>query len=372
MLQEKVIVGVNDLLTLHPEVAAEADGWDPSTVVAKSSKRLSWKCIKGHKWEASVYKRTRVGSVCPVCSNQHKICRGFNDLLTKFPEIAKEADGWDPSYVTPGSSKRLSWKCIKKHKWITTPAQRTGANKSGCPFCANRKVWVRFNDLLTKFPEIAKEADGWDPSTLLAGALKKMPWQCAKGHKWEASVYKRTKKGNRCPFCAGKKLCVGFNDLQSKSPEIAKEADGWDPSTVLFGSKKKMPWKCLKGHTWEAAVDKRTREGTGCRTCAEYGFDPDKPTWFYLMKREGEQQFGITNHIKERIKYHSDRGWSELQTKGPHDGNELEAIEKKLKKWLRKEVGLVKGKTENWYTSKMEVHSLAELKEKSGVETSFF
>ncbi len=39
---------------------------------------------------------------------------------------------------------------------------------------------------------------------------------------------------------------------------------------------------------------------------------------------------------------------------------------------VEKKVGLVPDKQENWYTSKMEVHSLAELKEKSGIETSIF
>tara|TARA_Y100001968_G_scaffold289276_1_gene292190 strand:+ start:786 stop:914 length:129 start_codon:yes stop_codon:yes gene_type:complete len=39
---------------------------------------------------------------------------------------------------------------------------------------------------------------------------------------------------------------------------------------------------------------------------------------------------------------------------------------------VKKEIGSVKGTTENWYTSKLEVHFLAELKEKSGIETSIF
>ena len=46
--------------------------------------------------------------------------------------------------------------------------------------------------------------------------------------------------------------------------------------------------------------------------------------------------------------------------------------ERKLKKWLKKEIGVVPDKTENWYISQMEVHSLSELKEKSGIKTSIF
>ena len=37
----KLVAGINDLATLHPEVAAEADGWDPSKIVAGSGKKLS-------------------------------------------------------------------------------------------------------------------------------------------------------------------------------------------------------------------------------------------------------------------------------------------------------------------------------------------
>ena len=54
------------------------------------------------------------------------------------------------------------------------------------------------------------------------------------------------------------KVTKGVNDLKTKFPKIAKEADGWDPTTVRYGSKKKMPWKCTAhGHTWERAVTTR-------------------------------------------------------------------------------------------------------------------
>jgi hypothetical protein len=57
---------------------------------------------------------------------------------------------------------------------------------------------------------------------------------------------------------------------------------------------------------------------------------------------------------------------------GPFPGEQVLATEKKLKKWLRREVGLVPGTHENWFTAKLEVNSLAELKAVSGVETDLF
>ena len=90
------------------------------------------------------------------------------------------------------------------------------------------------------------------------------------------------------------------------------------------------------------------------------------------MQRFGEQQFGITNNFKNREQDHKRYGWSLIEVSGPHSGKEVWETEKQLKKWLRQEIGLVPDKHENWYTSNMEVHSLAELKEKSGIETSIF
>ena len=39
-------------------------------------------------------------------------------------------------------------------------------------------------------------------------------------------------------------------------------------------------------------------------------------------------------------------------------GDLVLSTEKKLKQWLKKEVGLVPGTTENWFTAKLEVTSL--------------
>jgi hypothetical protein len=45
--------------------------------------------------------------------------------------------------------------------------------KSGCPIYSGNQVLAGFNDLKTKFPEIASEAYGWDPATSLPGSNKK-------------------------------------------------------------------------------------------------------------------------------------------------------------------------------------------------------
>ena len=90
------------------------------------------------------------------------------------------------------------------------------------------------------------------------------------------------------------------------------------------------------------------------------------------MKRKNEQQLGITNDIATRMRTHRSKGWQEVDKTGPNNGQIVLDLETELKKWLKEKIGFVEGTTENWYTSKMEVHSLAELKEKSGIETTIF
>ena len=63
----KLLKGFNDLATTHPDIAAEAYGWDPSTVTRGMDKPRKWMCSLGHKWSTEVIVRTR-GSGCPSCS----------------------------------------------------------------------------------------------------------------------------------------------------------------------------------------------------------------------------------------------------------------------------------------------------------------
>ena len=368
----KVLAGFNDLATTHPQLAKEADGWDPSTLTSGSNKKVAWCCHSGHEWEAQVNNRTSHKTGCPVCSGK-KLLTGFNDLATKFPELAKGADGWDPRQTLAGSALKLSWKCEAGHTWKAHLYTRTPPVSAGCPVCTGQKVLAGFNDLATQFPEVAAEAHGWDPKTVTpASNNKKRSWKCPKGHLYLATPAQRTSRGCNCPVCSGRQVLAGFNDLATLFPEIAAEADGWDPTKVAKASNQKKDWKCsICGHKWRALVNSRTR-GSSCPECAVYGFKKNLPAWFYLLERPGEQQLGVTNYKEDRLTHHGRGGWVEVEVVGPADGTLVLETEKKLKEWLRAEVDLVPGTHENWFTAKLEVRSLAELKAKSGVETELF
>jgi uncharacterized Zn-finger protein len=266
-----VLAGFNDLATTHPDTADEADGWNVTTVSFGFHKKVTWRCSPyGHTWHAAVCDRTR-GTCpnCPYCSGR-AVWPGFNDLATTHPDIAAEADEWDATTVSKGSNKKMPWRCSAHgHTWLATVNSRTGQNHN-CPYCSGQAVWPGFNDLATTHQFVAGEADGWDATTVSKGSNKKMPWRCsAHGHTWLATVINRAMKKSNCPYCSGNAVLAGFNDLMTTHPDIAAEADEWDTTTVTKGSKKQLPWKCLKhGHKWQAAVGNRTGQEQNCPYCS--------------------------------------------------------------------------------------------------------
>ena len=197
--------------------------------------------------------------------------------------------------------------------------------------------------------------DGIQRNSLLSN--KRMPWICSKeqGEHGSATAWQRI----QVPLLRWKEAIKGENDLQTLFPELAKEADGWDPATTHAGAHARKDGSALvtSGHT----VKDRTGEDKNCCPfCADHGFNRDKDAWIYLMERPGEQQIGITNDLKTRTKTHQSNGWNLLETVGPIYGDTAYKTER-TKEWLKKEIWTVKGR-ENWETSRMEVSSLADLK----------
>jgi plastocyanin len=308
----RVIENETDLATKFPKLALRAIGWDPKKVSPFSKKKYLWRCPKGHQYEMAPSNHAIQKQNCPICANK-KTLAGFNDLKTLNPKLAKEAYGWDPSTVTVGSGKKLKWQCKKGHIWTTTVSNRS--NGTACGICTNRIIEKNYNDLKTKFPAIAKQAHGWDPSKIMAGSSKRVKWRCKKGHIWTTTVVGRVSNNSGCPVCVNQKLLTGYNDLATTYPAFAKEAYGWDPSKVLTGGNKKVAWKCPKGHVYKSLISSRTSQNQGCSICSgrqvlsgfndvatkfpeiasqAYGWDPKKFTYGSSKKQKWKCANGHT------------------------------------------------------------------------------
>ena len=69
----RAVEGINDLVTLKPELAAEWSSKNnplkPTMVTVGSHKKVIWKGKCGHEWTATVKSRAISGTGCPYCSH---------------------------------------------------------------------------------------------------------------------------------------------------------------------------------------------------------------------------------------------------------------------------------------------------------------
>jgi DNA-directed RNA polymerase subunit RPC12/RpoP len=269
-----------------------------------------------------------------------------------------------------GSAKKHLWECELGHQWQEAPKKRTNRG-DGCPYCSGRRVLIGFNDLVTTHPELAKELLNSDPLTISMGSAKKHLWECELGHRWHESAKKRAIRGDGCPYCSGRRVLIGFNDLVSTHPELAKELVNSDPLTISLGSGKKHLWQCKFGHRWKADVKHRT-QGRGCPSCAQSGFDPNKDAWIYFLEHPDWEmlQIGITNFPDDRLATHIHLGWNVLELHGAIDGHIARQWETDILRVLRKKhavvgsteiAGKFTGYTESWMKSSFPISSLKEL-----------
>jgi hypothetical protein len=166
-------------------------------------------------------------------------------------------------------------------------------------------------------------------------------------------------------------LHVGFNDLATTHPELAQEADGWDPTLLIAGSKEKMNWKCQLGHTWIARLNSRS-QGSGCPSCAKTGFDPNQLGFLYLIDHFDLQMFqiGITNFPDKRLDKHGRSGWEIIDLRGPMDGHLTQQLETNCLHALEKrgavlghkaEIDKFDGYSEAWTKASLNVTSIKQI-----------
>ena len=206
-----------------------------------------------------------------------------NSIVMHNPELLKEWDygknhNIDPTTISYGSNIKVWWLCELGHSYKATVSHRTGKKATSCPICAGQQILSGYNDLASKRPDLLEEWDYgknmWiDPHLIGPNySTKKVWWKCEKGHTYEATPHKRN-SGRNCPYCAGRKVWIGYNDLESQYPEIVKDwdyelNDNLKPTDVVCGSNKVVYWKCHKcGFQWKLSVIKNIKRKKKCKNC---------------------------------------------------------------------------------------------------------
>ena len=229
----------------------------------------------------------KIDIIKPIKTGQENKFISLSDIYPKLVnewdfeknnKLINKRDGnvLTPDVVAPGSHQKVFWKCFYGHEWSSRISNRTYLGQ-GCPICSGQSILAGYNDLATTNPILAAE---WHPTKNMpltpnlvgAGSTKKVWWlnnTC--GHEWIAEIRSRH-QGANCPYCTGKQILIGFNDLATTHPDIAKQ---WHdvlngtlrPTDVTAGSGRKVYWICDKGHQWSASIEKRTN-GRRCPICS--------------------------------------------------------------------------------------------------------
>lgn len=203
--------GINDIMTLAPELAAEWDseknaGILPQEVALHSNQKRFWKCEAGHKWSASPNNRSK-GEGCPYCAGK-SLLPNINSLAKLKPELSKEWNYEKNSTLTPSDvaaydNRLYWWRCKEGHEWQASPSNRS--NGKGCPYCKRKKPIQGKNDFATFHPEIAIEwhperNQPFTPDMFFPSNIQKRWWLCEQGHVWATSIAARV-RGVTCPIC---------------------------------------------------------------------------------------------------------------------------------------------------------------------------
>ncbi len=183
------------------------------------------------------------------------------------------------------------------------------------------KAIMNKNRISVQFPELARE---WHPtkngdlrfSDMTSSSGRKVWWVCSEGHEWEARIADRT-SNHGCPYCAGKKVLPGVNDLQTLFPTIAEE---WNyqrnqelqPHSVTAKSHRKVWWICSKGHEWESTVKNRTLNESKCPYCSgklAISGENDIATKFPNLMKEWNFERNIGVNPSQQLQYSNRKVW---------------------------------------------------------------
>ena len=311
------------------------DDLKPEEFTANSNKDVWWKCSKGHVWHASIANRSKGNGcpVCnserktsfPEYALAYYLKRSGLDVVHSYRAKGYELDIYIPSLKIAIEYDGYYWhknrmrKDIEKNYKCKKDGIKLYRLREGLPplndssidyivqenqknlskvleavlseiigDCISvdmetdavaienlRVLTEKENSLFFSNPETTGE---WHyekngvlkPEHFAPNSHRKVWWKCQIGHEWQASIANRN-KGRGCPYCSGKKVLPGYNDLQTVNPALANEWNyekntGVRPMDVTPNSNKKAWWICSNGHEWEAKINNRNN-GNGCPIC---------------------------------------------------------------------------------------------------------
>lgn len=158
------------------------------------------------------------------------------------------------------------------------------------------------------------------PSDVAEKSGKSAFWKCNKGHTWTSKISDMSSKHLGCPYCSGRRVSAE-NNLEKLFPIIANQWDysknSFSPSEVTAYSSKKAWWLCKKGHSWQAPINNRVTNGTGCPFCNNKSTSFPEQALLYYCRQVYKD---VISRDKEAIGKELDIYIPEINTAVEYDG----------------------------------------------------
>lgn len=185
-------------------------------------------------------------------------------------------DDWNKVISRPTSTRKLKWKCSRcgtHYKSIVRTMLRAEKLTGWpCPVCANLVLVKGYNDLKTRYPNIADKLNsGLDPERIIFSKKTPIEFVCDKGHVFNKTIAKML-KDDSCPICHSGGYLSENAQLANEWDSEANIADPDTPDSMdglLVGSNKRVHWVCSDcGHKWVNQIFNRGVKHQGCPKCA--------------------------------------------------------------------------------------------------------
>lgn len=246
-------------------------------------------------------------------------------MLSSRPDVvARMTDPLLADSIRCTDSTKISVRCDVGH--IRIIAARTACHAVSANSCA--ECWAekggRQGEYLSSSPELVAKMVSPElaDSILCVDRKRRIEVYCDAGHIRDVSVGTATRRGtatragglDQCRECE-KERRLGSSWppdrnvwLGNKFPNIADElADQSLRFKLSPHAARRVEWVCRTcSRRWATEVHNRTSDGSGCPSCAAYGFDPSQPGTLYVLDATTHIVFGITGNLDQRLKTYDD------------------------------------------------------------------
>lgn len=234
---------------------AKKRGGDCLSVEYSYYEKLRWRCQEGHEWMAMMLHIKHHGTWCPECSP-----KGSPRSIEYVKQMARDLGGECLSHEYKGVLGKLRWRCGSGHDF----EKSMGSVQQGywCPYCSGSL------GTLAELQEVATSRAGRCLSQEYRGQGEHHEWECAEGHRWQASP-SNVKTGTWCPTCARRSAGDKLRGTLGEYEAIAKSRGGACLSTKYVNSHTKLLWRCACGHEWMTKAYLVKHRGSWCPRCAQ-------------------------------------------------------------------------------------------------------